>query len=118
VAIGGGVESVSLTQNDHTNLFRRQDPYLAEQLPQIYMTMLETAEIVAERYGVTRDDQDAYALQSQHRTARAQREGHFGAEIAPVAAQKIVVDRATGESREEAIAVAQDECNRPDTTLA
>ncbi len=117
VAIGGGVESVTFTQNEHTNGFRRQDPYLVAHLPQIYMTMIETAEIVAERYGVSREAQDHYALQSQQRTASAQAEGRFAAEIAPLAAIKTVVDKASGETREQALTLGQDECNRPDTTL-
>ena len=70
IAVGGGVESISLVQNDKMNRFRAADPWLVKNLPQIYMTMIETAEIVAERYGVSREAQDEYSLQSQQRTAR------------------------------------------------
>jgi acetyl-CoA C-acetyltransferase len=117
VAVGGGVESVSLTQNDRTNLYRRQDPWLVEHIPQIYMTMIETAEIVADRYGIGRDEQDAYALQSQQRTVRAQEEGRFDAEIAPMTTVKTLVDKETGQTREEQVTLSGDECNRPGTTL-
>ena len=75
VTIGGGVESISLVQNDKMNRYRAADPWLVKNIPQIYMTMIETAEIVAERYGVSREAQDHYALQSQQRTATAQAEG-------------------------------------------
>ena len=81
-----------------------------------YMSMLETAEVVAERYGVSREAQDAYALESQRRTARAQAEGVFADEIVPVEAVKLVTDKATGETREEAVRLEADECNRPGTT--
>ena len=84
IAIGGGVESISLVQNDKMNRFRAADPWLVKNIPQIYMTMIETAEIVAERYGVSREAQDEYALQSQQRTAEAQAEGRFDAEIVPM----------------------------------
>ena len=117
VAIGGGVESVTFLQNEHTNSYRRADPWLVEHMPAIYMTMLETAEIVAERYGVSREAQDAYALQSQQRTARAQAEGRFDAEIAPMSTRKTVVDKASGETREEPVTLDRDECNRADTSL-
>lgn len=117
VTIGGGVESVSFTQNEHNNSFRRHDPWLLEHMPQIYMTMLETAEIVAARYGISREAQDNYALQSQQRTAQAQREGRFSAEISALSSIKTVVDKATGETREQAVTLDRDECNRADTTL-
>src|SRR5919106_5694534 len=81
VTIGAGVESISLVQNDKMNRFRAADPWLVRNLPQIYMTMIETAEIVADRYGVSREAQDQYSLQSQQRTANAQAEGRYDAEI-------------------------------------
>jgi acetyl-CoA C-acetyltransferase len=84
IAVGGGLESISLVQNDKMNRHRAQDPALQERVPHIYMSMLETAEIVAKRYGVTREAQDEYALQSQQRTAQAQIEGRFDAECARV----------------------------------
>ncbi|HJX80171.1 acetyl-CoA C-acyltransferase [Glutamicibacter sp.] len=83
IAIGGGVESISLVQNEHQNRFRAQDPWLAEHRPSIYFSMLQTAEIVAEKYGVSRATQDEYALISQQRTAAAQQSGIFDNEILP-----------------------------------
>ncbi|WP_194714940.1 acetyl-CoA C-acyltransferase [Noviherbaspirillum soli] len=118
IAIGGGVESISLVQNDKMNGYRARDPFLAENLPQIYMTMLETAEIVADRYGVSRDRQDEYALQSQQRTAQAQREGRFSTEIAPTTTTMLITDKATGAVSEKTVTLALDEGNRPGTALA
>ncbi|HEY0940645.1 MAG TPA: acetyl-CoA C-acyltransferase [Steroidobacter sp.] len=117
VAIGGGVESVSLVQNDKMNKFRVTDPWLVKNLPQTYMTMIETAEIVAERYGVSREAQDQYALQSQQRTAAAQAEGRYDAEIAPLPAVMIVADKETGATSEKPMTLKLDEGNRPKTTL-
>src|SRR6476469_7708639 len=96
VTIGGGVESISLVQNDKMNRHRAQDPWLVEHRDDVYMTMIETAETVAERYQVTRQRQDEYALQSQQRTAAAQAAGRFHAEIAPLATVMKVADKATG----------------------
>src|SRR5204862_3779663 len=84
IAVGGGAESISLVKNDHRNQYRAQDLWLLDQRPDLYMTMIETAEIVAERYQVTRDAQDEYALQSQQRTAAGQAAGRFDREIAPL----------------------------------
>ena len=92
-----GWSSISLVQNANMNLFRCQDPWLVEHLPALYMSMLETAEVVAERYGISREAQDEYALQSQQRTAQAQAEGRFDAEIAPMTTRMKVVDKATGD---------------------
>ncbi len=117
VAVGGGLESISLVQNEHQNRWRGQDPWLVDHVPQIYMTMLETAETVAERYGISRDAQDEYALQSQQRTAEGQAAGRYGAEIAPITTTMMVVDKATGEARPREITIAQDEGNRPQTRL-
>lgn len=118
IAIGGGVESISLVQNDKVNKFRAADPWLVKNIPQIYMTMIETAEIVAERFGVSREAQDEYALQSQQRTATAQSEGRFDAEIAPLASTMILTDKETGATSEKAMNLKLDEGNRPQTTLA
>jgi acetyl-CoA C-acetyltransferase len=118
IAVGGGLESISLVQNDKFNRYRAQDPALQERVPHIYMTMLETAEIVAKRYGVTREAQDEYALQSQQRTAQAQADGRFDAEIVPLATTMLVTDKATGETARREITLSQDEGNRPQTTLA
>ncbi|RZI43330.1 acetyl-CoA C-acyltransferase [Herbaspirillum sp. HC18] len=118
VAVGGGLESISLVQNEMMNTHRARDPYLTQHIPQIYMTMLETAEIVAERYGISREAQDEFALQSQQRTAQAQKEGRYAAEIAPITATMIVVDKATGATSEKSVTLSLDEGNRPSTTLA
>ncbi len=117
IAIGGGVESVSLVQNDHLNRYRAQDPELVAHIPALYMTMIETAEIVAERYGVTREAQDEYALRSQQRTAAAQQAGRFDDEIAPMPSVMLATDRATGETSPRAVTLDKDEGNRPDTSL-
>lgn len=113
IALAGGLESISLVQNAHWNGHRYRDPNAPDAY---YLSMLETAEVVAARYGVTRAAQDAYALQSQHRTARAQETGLFEDEIVPVDAVKIVTDKATGETSEQPVRLDRDECNRPETT--
>jgi acetyl-CoA C-acetyltransferase len=118
VAVGGGLESISLVQNERMNRFRGQDPLLVERLPALYMTMLETAEVVAERYGVSREAQDAFALQSQQRTAQAQSDGRFAAEIVPMPTVMTVTDKATNQTSDRPVTLASDEGNRPQTTLA
>jgi acetyl-CoA C-acetyltransferase len=118
VTIGGGVESISLVQNDKMNRFRAADPWLLKNLPQIYMTMIETAEIVADRYGVSREAQDQYSLQSQQRTAQAQAEGRYDAEIAPLTSSMTLTDKETGATSEKEVTLKLDEGNRPKTTLA
>ncbi len=117
VAVGGGLESISLVQNQNMNLFRLHDPELKARVPHIYMSMLETAEVVAARYGISREAQDAYALQSQQRTAAAQAEGRLDAEIVPMTTTMQVVDKATGATSAKQVTLAKDEGNRPDTTL-
>jgi len=116
VAVAGGVESISLVQNEHQNRFRLTEDWLLEHKPEVYMSMLETAEVVAKRYHVTRETQDRYALESQRRIAAAQREGRLDAEIVPLKSVKLVTDKATGETREESVTLTQDEGNRADTT--
>ena len=117
VVVGGGLESISLVQNDKLNRFRAADPWLKEHLPSTYMSMLETAETVAERYGVSREAQDAYALQSQQRTAAAQAVGRFDDEIAALPTTMQVQDKATGEISSQPITLTKDEGNRPQTTV-
>ena len=117
VAIGGGVESISLVQNQHMNHYRTADPQLLADKPEYYMAMIETAEIVADRYKVSREAQDEYALQSQRRTAEAQAAGRFEAEIVPMTTEMIVTDKATGDTSRRTITLAQDEGNRPQTRL-
>jgi len=117
IAVGGGLESISLVQNDHMNRYRGQDPWLVQHRNDVYMTMIETAEIVAERYKISREAQDAYALRSQERTAAAQRAGRFDAEIAPLKTVMKVADKTTGAVSDKEVMLKQDEGNRPDTTL-
>ncbi|MEM6762835.1 MAG: acetyl-CoA C-acyltransferase [Pseudomonadota bacterium] len=117
VVVAGGVESISLTQNDHRNTFRAVDGGIETALPALYMTMLETAEVVAERYGVSREAQDHYALQSQQRVAAAQAAGRFDEELAPLPTTMTVMDKATGEESAQAVTLTQDEGNRPETTI-
>lgn len=116
IAVGGGIESISLVQNDKMNRHRTRDPWLEERVPQLYMTMLETAEIVADRYGVAREQQDEYALRSQQRTAAAQQAGRFDAEIAPLPSRMAVADKATGAVSYKDVTLTRDEGNRPDTS--
>jgi acetyl-CoA C-acetyltransferase len=117
IAVAGGLESISLVQNKHKNAYRNQSQAVLERDPTAYIPMIETAEIVAARYGISREAQDEYSLQSQLRIARAQRDGLLAAELAPLRARKLVVDKATGESRHEDVLLERDECNRADTTL-
>jgi acetyl-CoA C-acetyltransferase len=117
IAVGGGVESVSFVQGDKMVRTRGDDAELMRRVPALYMTMIETAEIVAERYNVSREAQDEYALRSQQRTAAAQQAGRFDDEIVPLSSVMSVTDRATGEKSERAVALDRDEGNRPDTSL-
>jgi acetyl-CoA C-acetyltransferase len=116
VVVGGGLDSISLVQNEHMNLYRAMDPRLLEIQPDTYMPMIDTAEVVAERYGIGREASDAYALQSQRRTAAAQAAGIFDDEIVPVTVEKRVLDRDTGEESVAVVELGRDEGNRPDTT--
>jgi acetyl-CoA C-acetyltransferase len=118
ITVGGGLESISLVQNDHMNRFRATDPWLVAHRDALYMSMLETAEIVAERYGVSREAQDAYSLQSQQRIAAAQAAGRFDAEIVPLPTVMKVVDKTTAAISDKEVKLRQDEGNRADTTLA
>lgn len=116
ITLGGGVESISLVQNDHRNLYRSVDPWLEEHLPQVYLPMLHTAEIVAERYRISRERQDEFALCSQRRTAAAIEAGRFDAEIVPLDTLRTIVDRATGQRHAESVRLSRDEGPRPTTT--
>ncbi|MEQ8403496.1 MAG: acetyl-CoA C-acyltransferase [Oceanicaulis sp.] len=117
VTVGGGLESISLVQNEHMNLHKAFDPWINEHVPALYMSMLETAEIVAERYEVSREAQDEYALQSQQRTAAAQEAGKFDDEIVPLPSVQLVKDKQTGEISKKEVTLEKDEGNRPSTTL-
>ena len=117
IMVAGGLESVSLVQNEHFNNFRIHEPWVDEHKPEVYMPMIDTAEVVAKRYYVTREKQDEYALASQQRTAAGQAAGRFDKEVVPITTTKLTQDRATGEMREEQITFMKDEGNRPDTSL-
>jgi acetyl-CoA C-acetyltransferase len=116
VMVGGGLESISLVQNDHMNKFRTRNDWIVAHKPALYDTMLQTAETVAERYGIGRAAQDAYAVQSQARTAAGQQAGKFDDEIVPMPTVKLVTDRETGAVSEEAVTLERDEGNRPGTS--
>jgi acetyl-CoA C-acetyltransferase len=116
IVAAGGLESITLTENEHMNTYMAQDPWLVEHKPSIFMPMIETAEVVAERYGVSRETQDEYSLQSQQRTAAAQAAGRYAEEIVPIATTTRRIDRETGEESMAEVEVASDECNRPSTT--
>ncbi|HLY01632.1 MAG TPA: acetyl-CoA C-acyltransferase [Candidatus Cybelea sp.] len=116
VIVAGGVESISMVQND-LNLHFFAEEWLLRHAPDLYEPMLYTADFVAKKYGVSRERQDEYALQSQQRTAMAQTAGRFDAEIVPLRSWKYVQDRETGAVREELVELGKDEGNRPGTTL-
>lgn len=112
-AIGGGTESISLTERSTS-----PNPWIQEHYPGVYMVMGETAEVVAKRYKISRLAQDEYSLLSQQRTARAQNEGFFEGEIAPMKVTRAILDKKTGQvAGTEEVCANRDECNRPDTTL-
>src|SRR5687767_5992534 len=112
-AIGGGVESITMMQRDNS-----PNPVVKQEHPGLYMVMGETAEVVAKRYNVSRQSQDEYSLISQQRVARAQQEGFFTGEIAPIQVTRAILDKKSGEKvGEESALIDRDECNRPDTTL-
>ena len=115
--VAGGLESISLVQNEHANNYMAEDPWLLDHKPEIFMSMIATAEVVAERYGVSREVQDAFACESQQRTAAAQAAGRFDAEIVPIATEQLVTDRETGESTRQSVTLTMDECNRPNTKI-
>ena len=116
IGIAGGLESISLVQNEHMNRFRMADDKLMAIKPEAYMNMIDTAEIVAKRYGISRERQDEYALESQRRTAAAREAGRFTQEIAPMKTRMAVVDKETKEISYKEIEVAHDEGPRADTT--
>jgi len=115
VVVAAGMDSISQVQTAELRL--GSDPQLLALHPHIYMPMIDTAEVVARRYNVSREQQDAYALQSQRRTAEAQAAGRFDAEIIPVTTLKAVADKVTGETSMQMVTLLRDEGNRPDTTM-
>jgi len=117
IVVGAGLESISLVQNDHRNKFRTVDANVVSLSQHAYMPMLQTAEIVAKRYGISREAQDEYSFQSQQRTAAAQAAGKFDQEIAPMESSMGVADKATGEISFKTVKLTKDEGNRPETTL-
>ncbi|NRB05471.1 MAG: acetyl-CoA C-acyltransferase [Rhodobacteraceae bacterium] len=114
VVIGGGVDSISMVQTPEMRV--KADPWLMANKPEIYMTMLETAETVGERYGVTREEQDAYAAQSQARTHAAQQAGRLDQEIVAMTTKMMVQNKETKEITEHEVTLEKDEGNRPSTT--
>ncbi len=116
ITIGGGLESISLTGQGSSKTFT-PDKWLLEHKPAIYMPMIETADIVAARYNVSREAQDEYALESQRRTAAAQEAGRFNGEIVPMETTKAVENKETKEITQEQVTLRQDEGNRPDTNM-
>ena len=117
IAIGGGLESISLVQNDHANKHHIHEDWILKNKPELYMTMLETAEVVAERYNITREQMDEYGLQSQMRTAAGQQAGKFDDEIVPLKTTKLVQDKESGEISEVEVTLEQDEGVRADTNI-
>jgi len=117
IMVGGGLESVSLVQNEHMNMYRAADPRLLAVHKHIHMPMIDTAEVVARRYNISREAQDEFALQSQQRTAAGQEAGKFNDEIVPMASNKGVMDRETKEISFEDVVLEKDEGNRPGTNL-
>ena len=114
--IAGGLESISLVQNDHRNTFRLFDKTLSGPAADVYMPMIDTAEVVAKRYGISRERQDEYGLESQRRVAAAREAGRFDAEIAPIKTRMAVIDKVTKEVSHRDIEIAHDEGPRADTT--
>lgn len=117
IVVGGGVESISLVQNEHYNRYRASDDNVVAAAPDIYMSMLETAEVVGKRYNISREQQDEYALQSQQRTAAAQEAGAFDDEIVAMQTSMGVMDKETKEISFHDVTLEKDEGNRPSTTL-
>lgn len=115
VVVAGGIESISLVQNEHANQHRTQDPAVLSHAEHAYMSMIETAETVAKRYSISREQQDEFGVQSQAKTAAAQQSGIFDQEIVPVTATKALVNKETGEVGFEEVTLGLDEGNRPGT---
>ncbi len=113
--VAGGLESISLVQNDHQNEYRNEDAQALGKAPDLYMAMIDTAEVVSKRYNISREAQDEYALQSQQRTAAAQQAGRFDDELIPSTVTKLFTDKETGETTRQEMTLERDECNRPNT---
>jgi len=115
--VAGGVESISLCQNDKLNMFRGVNEWIKQNKPELYLSMIETADIVAARYKVSRESQDEYSLISQQRVAAGQQSGKFDDEIVPFTTTMKVQNKETGEVSDQQVTLTKDECNRPTTTL-
>ena len=118
VVIAGGVENISLTQTKHKSTYRARSAAVEKNMPHMWMAMIETAEIVADRYGISREAQDEFSLQSQQRTTAAQRDGRFAVELAPLSTRKAITNKDTNEVTYEDVFLLADEGPRSDTTLA
>jgi acetyl-CoA C-acetyltransferase len=118
VVIAGGVENISLTQTKHKSTYRTRSAAVEKNMPHMWMAMIETAEIVADRYGISREAQDEFSLQSQQRTTAAQRDGRFAVELAPLSTRKAITNKDTNEVTYEDVFLLADEGPRSDTTLA
>ena len=117
IVVGAGLESISLVQNEHQNQFRATDPNVLKIAGAVYMPMIDTAEVVAKRYNISREVQDEYALQSQQRTAAGQETGKFDDEIVPMPSTKVIFNQETENTVQEDVLLEKDEGNRPSTTL-
>ncbi|HVY41602.1 MAG TPA: acetyl-CoA C-acyltransferase [Hyphomicrobiaceae bacterium] len=117
IIVAGGLESISLVQNEHANKFRAKEEWLVEKKPAIYWSMIQTADNVAKRYKISREVQDEYGLESQRRTAAAQQAGKFDDEIVPLKAEKLLLDKEGKVTGTEMFELKRDEGNRPDTNL-
>ncbi len=117
IIVAGGLDSISLVQNEHANKFRAKDDWLVEHKPEIYWSMIQTADNVAKRYNISRAVQDEYALESQRRTASAQQAGKFNDEIVPLKAEKTLYDKEGKVTGTEMFELKRDEGNRPDTNM-
>ena len=117
IVVGAGLESISLVQNEHQNQYRATDPNVLKIAGAAYMPMIDTAEVVAKRYHISREVQDEYALQSQQRTAAGQETGKFDDEIVPMPSTKVIFNQETENTVQEDILLEKDESNRPSTTL-
>ncbi len=117
IVVGAGLESISLVQNEHQNQYRATDPNVLKIAGAAYMPMIDTAEVVAKRYNISREVQDEYALQSQQRTAAGQENGKFDDEIVPMPSTKVIFNQETENTVQEDVLLEKDEGNRPSTTL-
>ena len=117
IIVAGGLDSISLVQNEHMNMHRVPDPTVMSIKPEVYMPMIDTAEVVAKRYDISREAQDEYGVRSQTRTSAGQESGKFDDEIIPITATKAVMDKETGDVTFEEVTIEKDEGNRPGTSL-